>query len=132
MAIIDYPSPTWKDLFPWWWSRERHWKVDESLIRGCWLYTVPQKVYELGIKFDLTWAGFLFDIISRLPDPDRQKGKLITKGNFLNLIFTWCSTIPEKFKPALTEIIRKSVNKSDNTLAAIYKHWKDNYDLNHI
>ena len=127
LAVMEYPPPTWKDYVPWLWDRERHLKVDESLLRGCWTYGVPKEVVERKIKIERTWAGFLFDIISRLPDPDRQKGKLLRKLDLLNMIYRWCSTAPEDFIPALTEIVRKPVNSSDRTLAGIYKYWKENF-----
>jgi len=126
LAITCDPPLSWKDWVPWLWDRPRSWKVDESLVRGCWGYSIPQKVVELKIEIDRTWAGFLFDIISRLPDADKQKGKLLRKVDLLNLIYIWCSTAPEDFKPALTKIVRKPVNTSDNTLAGIYKYWKEN------
>ena len=128
LAIMDYPPPTWKDWFPWLWFRERSWKVDESLVGGYWTYAIPKKVFDQGIEIDKTWAGFLYDIISRLPDPDKQKGKLISKGNLLGMIVFWCSTAPEDFEPALTKIIRNPVSSSDNTLAGIYKLWQESSD----
>lgn len=127
LAVIDTPPPTWKDWLPWLWDRERSWKADESLVRGCWAYLIPKEVIDLKIEIKRTWAGFLYDIISRLPDPDRQKGKLLRKFDLLNLIYIWCSTVPEDFKPALTKIVRKPVNTSDHTLAGIYKYWKENF-----
>ena len=127
LFIRDTCPPTWKDCLPWLWDRERSWKADESLVRGYWGILIPQQVRDLKIEIKRTWAGILFDIVSRLPDPDKQKGKLLRKVDLLNLIYMWCSTAPEDFKPALTEIVRKPVNISDHTLAGIYKLWKENY-----
>jgi len=123
LDVIFTPPPIWKDRLPWYWYRERSYKVNESLVRGCWWYLVPQEVVDLKIEIKRTWAGFLFDIISRLPDPDRQKGKLLREFNLLGLIYTWCSTAPEDFKPPLTKIVRKPVNITDHTLAGAYKRW---------
>jgi hypothetical protein len=94
-------------------------------VNGCWSYAVPTSVFKQRIKIERTWAGFLFDIISRLPDPDRQKGKLIKGARFWGLIYVWCSTAPEEFNPILTKIIRKPVRISDHTLAGIYKFLKE-------
>lgn len=122
--------PTRKDLvFSWLGFRDfidRPFRVDEALVRGCWSYTFPTEVLEFKIKIERTWAGFLYDIISRLPDPDRQKGQLINNGKFPTMIRIWCSTAPEDFKPPLTEIIRHPVSSSDHTLAGVYKLWKEN------
>jgi len=128
LSIRDYPPLTWKDIFPWLWYRDRDYKVDESLIRGCWTFAVPSKVNELKINVKHTWAGILFDIISRLPDPDRQKGQLYRNVNLFGMIIIWCKTSPEDFRPALTTIVRHPVNITDHTLAAIYKLWKDTSD----
>jgi len=127
LAIMSVPPPTWKDWLPWLWDRERSWKADESLVRGCWAYLVPKEVIDLKIEINRTWAGFLYDIISRLPDPDRQKGKLLKNLDLPDLVFHWCSTAPDEFKPALTKIVRKPVNISDHTLAGVYKRWKENF-----
>lgn len=126
LVVINNAPPTWKDWLPWLWDRGKSWKVDESLVRGCWGYLVPGKVVDLGIEIDRTWAGFLYDIISRLPDPDRQKGKLLKNLELPDLVFYWCSTAPDDFKPELTKIVRHDVNVSDHTLAGVYKYWKEN------
>lgn len=127
LAVIDAPPPTWKDWLPLTWDRERSWKADESLVRGCWEYLVPKEVIDLKIEIKRTWAGVVYDIISRLPDPDRQKGKLLGKLDLLNLLYIWCSTAPEDFKPPLTRIVRRHVSISDHTLAGVYKSWKENF-----
>jgi len=128
LSITSAPPPTRKDWLPWYWYRERSYKVDESLVRGCWEYLVPKEIVDQGkIEIKSTWAGFLYDIISRLPDPDRQKGKLLRKVNLPNLIFFWCSTAPEDFKPPLTKIVRKPVNITDHTLAGVYKRWEESF-----
>jgi len=127
LVVTCAPPPSWKDWFPWSWYRERRFTVDESLVRGCWVYLVSQEIIDLKIEIKNTWAGFLYDIISRLPDPDRQKGKLLRKFDLLGLTYAWCSTAPEDFKPALTKIVRNPVNSSDHTFAGIYKYYKESF-----
>jgi len=107
---------------------EKPFRVDEALSRGCWTYSFPKEVYEGKIKIERTWAGFLYDIISRLPDPDKQKGQLIKNENFPKMIDIWCSTAWEDFKPPMTRIRRNLVLSSDHTLAGVYKLWKENVD----
>ncbi|MCK4245363.1 MAG: ATP-binding protein [Candidatus Omnitrophica bacterium] len=127
LTVMDAPPLTWKDWLPWRLYRGGSWKVNESLVRGCWSYLIPKEIIDLKIEIERTWAGFLYDIISRLPDPDRQKGKLLRKSDLLNLIYVWCSTAPEDFKPSLTKIVRKPVNISDHTFAGVYKYWKESF-----
>lgn len=126
MVVLTYAPATWKDPLSWSGTSMKPWKVDDSLIRGCWSYGIPQKVSELKISIGDSWNGFLFGIISRLPDPDRQRGKILTEWDFPSMIFNWCSTSVEDFRPPLNSIVRYPVNASDRTLAGIYKTWKDN------
>jgi hypothetical protein len=107
---------------------EKGFRVDEALARGCWAYSFPKEVFEGRIEIERTWAGFLYDIISRLPDPDRQKGQLIKNGNLPAMIDIWCSTAREDFRPPLTRIHRSVVLSSDHTLAGAYKLWKEGVD----
>jgi hypothetical protein len=130
LAIMDYPPPTWKDWLPWLWNAEKSWKIGDSLVHGCWTFAVPATVINSKIEIKNTWAGILFDIISRLPNPDKQKGKLNKNLDFSTILYIWCVTAPQDFKPSLLEIIRHPVNTTDNTLAGIYKSNKEEYYSN--
>jgi hypothetical protein len=129
IALIDYPPPNWQDLIPWLWGRDRTWNSEDSLIHGYWTYTVDPIVVEKKIKIKNTWSGILFDIVSRLPNPDRQKGVLRNKSDIMTLIYIWCATAPQDFSPSLLKIVRRPVSSSDHTLAGIYKFVKENHDL---
>lgn len=130
LAIEGSAPANWRDWFPWLWETGKSYKIDESLLKGRWIYLIPSRVIELYPDIDIsgTWAGFIYDIVSRLPDPDKQKGKLLKKLHMLNMIYAWCSTAPQDFRPALTDIVRTPVSSSDHTLAGIYKLWKENSD----
>ncbi|PVV83290.1 helix-turn-helix domain-containing protein [Dehalogenimonas alkenigignens] len=121
LVVSGGPPPDWRDLLPWNTSNPRSWKIDESLVQGFWEYMVPSKVVETKIDIKGTWAGFLFDIVSRLPDPDRQKGKLLKNYDLTVLSYIWCSTAPQDFKPPLPDIRRTNVSSGENTFAGIYK-----------
>jgi hypothetical protein len=115
------------------WDSEGSYKLEDSLLQGRWYYGYPEEVMKYNINISKTWSGFLFDIISRLPDPDRQKGQLrehaspLKKYNFMELISIWCATAPQDFQPALTDIVRYPVNSSDHTVAGMYKSLKENF-----
>lgn len=128
LAITAGAPATWKDWLPWLWGRERNFRIDDSLLQGNWAYIFPAEVIKYNIDISKTWAGFLYDIISRLPDPDRQKGQLLRKYDFMTLTYMWCATAPQDFKPALTNIIRKPANSSGHTLAGMYKTIKEHSD----
>ena len=125
LVVTAGPPTDWKDWLPWTWDAEKSYKIDESLLKGNWAYLIPSEVVQLNIDIKRTWAGFLYDIISRLPDPDRQKGKLLRKSDLINLIYIWCSTAPRDFKPALPDIARTPVSSSDHTFAGVYKRMKE-------
>jgi len=127
LAITVGPPASWKDWLPWLWERERSFKIDDSLMQGKWVYMFPDEVIKYNIDISKTWAGLLYDIISRLPDPDRQKGQLLRKYDLTLLTYIWCATAPQDFKPALTDIIRKPVSSSDHTLAGVYKAMKEHF-----
>jgi hypothetical protein len=128
LAVTAGAPASWKDWVPWLMERERRFKVDDSLLHGNWVYIFPVEVMKYNIDISKTWAGFLYDIISRLPNPDKQKGQLLRKYDFMILVYIWCATAPQDFKPALKDIIRRPVNSSDHTLAGIYKLWAENTD----
>ena len=127
LAITAGAPASWKDWLPWLWDRERSFKIDDSLLQGNWAYTFPDEVIKYNIDISKTWAGFLYDIISRLPDPDRQRGQLLRKYDLMTLAYIWCATAPQDFKPALTSIIRRPVSSSDHTIAGLYKRLKENF-----
>jgi len=129
LAISAAPPNNWKDWLGWSsWEKGRSFNIDESLLHGRWIYAFPHEVIEYNIDISKTWAGVLYDIICRLPDPDRQKGQLLQKNDFLSLIYIWCATAPQDFKPALTDIIRKPIDSSSHTLAGMYKQIKEHID----
>jgi len=121
LVVTGGPPPDWRDWLPWNTFAPKSWKIDESLVKGAWNYMIPAKVFEMKIDIKRTWAGFLFDIVSRLPDPDRQKGKLLRNHDLLSLLYIWCSTAPRDFKPPLPDITRTKVSSDDRTLAGAYK-----------
>jgi hypothetical protein len=121
LVVIGGPPPDWRNWLPWNTFAPKSWKIDESLVKGAWKYLIPAKVFEMKIDIKRTWAGFLFDIISRLPDPDRQKGKLLTNQDLMSLVYIWCSTAPRDFKPPLPDITRTKVSSDDHTSAGVYK-----------
>ncbi len=130
LTLMTAPIQSWRDLIPWLWERERSWRIDEALIHGRWTYGILSQYIEQYPDLDIgkTWAGFLFDIISRLPNPDKQRGQILRKLHMFNLIYIWCATAPQDFRPPLISIPRTIVNTSDHTLAGIYKLWKENLD----
>jgi hypothetical protein len=121
LLVSGGPPPDWRDWLPWSTLAPRSWKVDESLVKGAWGYMIPAKVYEMKIDIKRTWAGFLYDIVSRLPDPDKQKGKLLKNHDLMSLVYIWCSTAPQDFKPPLPDIARRPVSSDDHTFAGVYK-----------
>jgi hypothetical protein len=126
LAISAGPPTTWRDRLPWGsWGMGRSFQIDDSLLQGRWTYAFPREVIERRIDIGKTWAGFLYDIISRLPDPDRQKGQLLRKLDFVTLTYIWCKTAPQDFRPALTNMTRYPVKASDHTLAGVYKNVKE-------
>jgi hypothetical protein len=136
LPLLIFPAPpiTWKKRLTFGlWDSEGSYKLEDSLLQGRWYYGYPEEVMKYNINISKTWSGFLFDIISRLPDPDRQKGQLrehaspLKKYNFMELISIWCATAPQDFQPALTDIVRYPVNSSDHTVAGMYKSLKENF-----
>jgi hypothetical protein len=121
LVVTGGPPPDWRDWLPWNTFASKSWKIDESLVKGAWKYMIPARVFEMKIDIKHTWAGFLFDIVSRLPDPDRQKGKLLRNHDLMSLLYIWCSTAPRDFKPPLPDIPRTEVSSHDHTLAGAYR-----------
>ena len=118
--VVITEHPTWMP-----WTKERSFRVDDQLDKGKWAFGIPAG-FE-NIEFDKTWARVLFGIISRLPDPDKQRGKLklLKKMQFTTLLYIWCSTAPSDFRPPLPEIRRRDKKDYKGTLAEIYRQWAE-------
>jgi hypothetical protein len=130
LGISGGPLTTWWDMLPWGsWGLGRSYKVDDSLLQGRWFHIFPREVVEHKIDIARTWAGFLFDVVSRLPDPDRQKGRLLRRLDFMTLMYIWCATAPQDFRPPLTGMVRYPPNSTDHTLAGLYKRMKEQSDV---
>ena len=126
LAISTAPPTSWKAWLPWYsWEEGVKYRIEDRLLQGNWAYLIPVDIAKYNIDVSNTWAGILYDIISRLPDPDRQKGQLLRKLDFMTLMSIWCATAPQDFKPALTDIVRRPVHSSDHTLAGMYKEIKE-------
>ncbi len=131
LAITAAPPVSWKVWLPWYLGEEGvEYRIEDQLLQGKWAYSMPVQVAKYDIDVRNTWAGILYDIVSRLPDPDRQKGQLLRKFDFMALMSIWCATAPQDFKPALTGIVRQPVHSSDHTLAGMYNDIKE-YMINH-
>jgi hypothetical protein len=78
-----------------------------------------------GVRLDMTWTGVLFDIVNRLPDPDRQHGGVFRKTQLAILLYLWCSTAPRDFTPALPSIVRRTTEDHQISLANLYLRWRD-------
>lgn len=99
-------------------------RIDDSLIKGRISWGVPSEVAEkVDVRkvIDRTWSGVLFDIVSRLPDPDRKKGKLLGKVQLTSILYQWFSTSPNDFVPALNLIKRTPKDKLGHTIAGMYQ-----------
>lgn len=118
LAVTAEP-PTWMP-----WTKEKSYRADDQLDKGKWAFLIPSG-FE-NIEFDKTWAGVLFDIISRLPDPDKQRGKLFKKTQFTALLYLWCSTAPSDFRPPLPGIRRREKKDYKGTFAEVYHQWAEN------
>lgn len=120
LAIITYGG----SLFPK--TEESHW-IDESLVESRVAYMVPSETAKKYNDFreivDRTWAGVLFDIVSRLPNPDKKKGKVYKKIQLTGILYRWFSTSPEDFQPPFSTIKRTPKDKLGHTIAGSY------YDL---
>jgi hypothetical protein len=117
LALIPEP-PAWMP-----WNKEKSFRADNQLEKGKWSLLIPAGFEDK--PFEKTWAGVLFDIISRLPDPDRQRGKLRKKWQLTGLLYLWCSTAPQDFVPSLPKIERRSKEGRKGTLAEAYYEWAE-------
>ena len=72
------------------------------------------------IRPENTWSGLLFDMVSRLPDPDRQRGSLLGKAQLSRLLYHWCATDPKDFYPPLDDIKRTPYKKFKGTVVGMY------------
>ncbi len=116
--IIIPESPAWMP-----WTQERSYRADDQLDKGKWSFLIPSRFKNM--EFSKTWAGILFDIISRLPDPDKQRSKLPKKMQLTALLYLWCSTAPGDFMPPLPQIRSQEEERYKGTLVEIYRHWAE-------
>ncbi len=100
---------------------EKPYGVDDSLIKGMASRGVPSKVAEKVNAHNRTWSSVLFDIASRLPDPDRKRGRLLAKVQLTGILYKWFSISPNDFVPALNLIRRTTKDKLGHTIAGIYQ-----------
>jgi transposase-like protein len=114
--IVWVESPRWMP-----WTKERSYRADDQLDKGRWSFLIPSRFKDM--EFSKTWAGILFDIISRLPDPDKQRGKLHKKMQLTALLYLWCSTAPGDFKPPLPQVRSQEEEHYKGTLVEIYRQW---------
>lgn len=103
-------------------------EAQDILMEGKWEYMIPE--YLVNTPIEKTTAGMLYDIISRFPDPDRQKGKLIRNVQLSVILFTWCFTAPSDFLPPLPQIKRRNYIGDLHTEgeAGLYTKWSAEID----
>ena len=72
-----------------------------------------------------SWSTILIDIVTRLPDPDRQKGKVFVgkRDTLFSLLYIWFSTAPTDFTPPLSEI--KKYQIESRLLSVSSNPWGD-------
>jgi hypothetical protein len=116
--------------FPW--PEGKSYKVDDSLEKGHWTYAFTSFFFYImdykkmdDIPVGHTWAGRLFDMVSRLPDPDRQHGQFLKKIPLTGVLYLWCATAPSDFIPPFPDIRRTLPENLGGTLAGIYQTWAD-------
>jgi hypothetical protein len=98
-------------------------EVADLLMEGKLAGLIPPRPSD--VRLDMTWTGVLYDIVNRLPDPDRQHGRVFRKTQLAILLYFWCSTAPGDFKPALPSIIRRATEDVQIPLAHLYLKWRD-------
>ena len=116
MIIPD--SPAWMP-----WTKEKSYRADDQLDKGKWGFLIPWKLKDM--EFGKTWAGILFDIVSRLPDPDKQRGRLFKKMQLTALLYLWCSTAPGDFAPPLPQIRSQEEERYKGTPVEMYRLWAE-------
>jgi len=128
LIVNVYPSlKWWQDPYRVY-TKGISFRYEDALLSGNWTIGVPQAVAEYFDDVNKTWSGVLFDMISRLPDPDKQKGKLLPRFNLRDAIYLWCSTPPTGFTTPFNKITRKAINSSDHTIAGLYKSISEHLD----
>jgi len=128
LVVSTYPSlKWWQDPFKVY-TKGISFRYDDALLAGNWSIMVPSALGKYFHDVHKTWSGVLFDMISRLPDPDKQKGKLRPSFCLFDAIYSWCSTAPSDFTPPLDKITRTVVNSSDRTIAGLYKSISEKLD----
>ncbi|MFZ7132872.1 MAG: helix-turn-helix domain-containing protein [Eubacteriales bacterium] len=117
ITIVTYGG----SLFPK--AEESHW-IDESLVESRVTYMVPSETAKKYNDFreivDKTWAGVLFDIVSRLPNPDKKRGKVFKKLQLTDVLYGWFSKAPADFQPPFSTIKRTPKDKLGHTIAGSY------------
>lgn len=103
-------------------SESGPYRIEDSILKGIWSYGIPSVVHEKlrTIRPGNTWSGLLFDMVSRLPDPDRQRGSLLGKAQLSRLLYHWCATDPKDFYPPLDDIKRTPYKKFKGTVVGMY------------
>ncbi len=137
----DAASADWFPLFvnaypslKWWQDPVRTYekgitmRYDDALLAGNWFFMLPPAFGKYFGDVHKYWSGVLFDMISRLPDPDKQRGKLLPSFHLRDAVYLWCSTAPSDFTPPLDRIKRTVVSSSDRTIAGLYKSIKEELD----
>lgn len=96
-------------------------EAQEQLSKGKWEHMIPAGLENYPIEN--TFEGTLYDIISRLPDPDRQKGKLLGKRPLTDILFIWCFTARSDFRPPPSKIRRRKPEDIGVPVTTFF-HWK--------
>ena len=74
-------------------------EAQEALVKGRWTYMIPVETQSWKLKD--TWPGVLYDLVARLPDPDKQQGKFHKKHQLSLLLQLWCTQPLDQFSPPL-------------------------------
>jgi len=105
-------------------------EAQEILIKGRWS-PITRGGNWARVPLEKTSAGILYEILSRVPDPDKQKGKLIRKATLLALLSSWCFQAPNDFYPPLSQIkrrIHKDDPRTEGFFPSLYTAWKDDVE----
>jgi hypothetical protein len=98
-------------------------EAQEALLKGKWSYLAYTDIDIRNFPIDDTWAGILFDLVSRLPDPDRQRGKLLGKRQLTQILHRWCFTALDDFVPPIP-MIKRTDRSAEPGFAEVYSRWK--------
>jgi hypothetical protein len=123
MVVDTYP-PEWSKPLSFLRSptaATKPYRIEDALDKGCWSYGWAPGWDK--IPPEKTWAGILFDMVSRLPDLEQQKGRLLKNTPLLGLVYAWCGTAPRDFVPPLPNIIRTT--PKPHSLVELYMRLRD-------